>query len=178
MSFKSSFTSRRVPCPQGAEMKESVVFINRTAKVVKGGRRFGFTALVVTGDGAGHVGFGLGKSGEVPIAITKGGEQAKKSMVKVPLQGTTIPHDVIGKFGPTKVVLLPGKPGTGVIAGAAVRAVAEAAGIKDIRTKVIGSNNPNNVLAAAFEGLLRLRTPETVAKGRGVPVNEVGYQTA
>ncbi len=178
MSFKSSFTSRRVQLPQGAEMKETVVFINRTAKVVKGGRRFGFTALVVTGDGAGHVGYGLGKSGEVPVAITKGGEQARKAVIRVPLHGTTIPHDVVGKFGPTKVVLLPGKPGTGVIAGAAVRAVAEAAGIKDIRTKVIGSNNPNNVLSAAIEGLLRLRTAESVARGRGLQLAEVGYQSA
>lgn len=178
MSFKSSFTSRRVQLPQGADMKETVVFINRTAKVVKGGRRFGFTALVVTGDGAGHVGYGLGKSGEVPLAITKGGEQARKAVIRVPLAGTTIPHDIVGKFGPTKVVLLPGKPGTGVIAGAAVRAIAEAAGIKDIRTKVIGSNNPNNVLSAAMEGLLRLRTAESVARGRGLQLPEIGYQSA
>ena len=175
MSFKSRFRSRRVQQKEGVELKETVVFINRVAKVVKGGRRFGFTALVVTGDGSGHVGFGLGKAGEVPNAITKGSEQARKSMIRVPLCGTTIPHDIIGKSGPTQVILLPGKPGTGVIAGAAVRAIIESAGIKDIRTKVIGSNNPNNVLNATMEGLLRLRASEDVARERNKTVEEVGY---
>ena len=176
MSLKSKMMSRRVKLPEGADLKETVVFINRTAKVVKGGRRFGFTALVVTGDGAGRVGFGLGKSGEVPLAIAKGGEQARKAVIVVPLSGTTIPHDVIGKFGPTQVYLLPGKPGTGVIAGSAVRAVIEAAGIKDIRTKVIGSNNPNNVLSATTQGLLSLKSQETIGRDRKIPVAELDYR--
>ncbi len=176
MSFNNKLRSRRVQLNSDTELKEVVVFINRVAKVVKGGRRFGFTALIVNGDGAGHVGFGLGKAAEVPNAIAKGNEQARKSLIRVPLNGTTIPHDVIGKFGPTQVVLLPGKPGTGVIAGAAVRALIESAGIKDIRTKVIGSNNPNNVLNATMEGLLRLRSPEVVARERKTPFEELSYQ--
>lgn len=176
MSFKNRFRSRRVQTSSAAELKETIVFINRVSKVVKGGRRFGFTALVVNGDGAGHAGFGLGKASEVPNAISKGNEQARKSMIRVPLIGTTIPHEVIGKFGPTQVVLMPGRPGTGVIAGAAVRAIVEAAGIKDIRTKVIGSNNPNNVLSATMEGLLRLRASEDVARARGAELEQLGYQ--
>ncbi|RMD85988.1 MAG: 30S ribosomal protein S5 [Candidatus Dadabacteria bacterium] len=169
------YEERRVDLGGEVELTDKVVFINRVSKVVKGGRRFGFTALVVSGDGAGHVGFALGKAGEVPAAIQKGSEKAHKRLVRIPLVGTTIPHNVIGRFGPTQVVLLPARPGTGVIAGSAVRAVVEAAGIKDIRTKVIGSNNPNNVLNATMEGLLRLKSPEDVSQVRGISLEEMGY---
>ncbi len=155
------------------EYKETVVAINRVSKTVKGGRVMKFAALVVVGDGKGTVGFGTGKAGEVPDAIRKGIEDAKKHLVKISLKGTTIPHEVIGKFGAGEVLMKPAAPGTGVIAGGAVRAVVEAAGIKDIRTKALRSNNPCNVVSAAMAGLMQLRTAEEAAASRGKSAQEI-----
>jgi len=175
MALKDSLDKRRVTVDQCGELTDKTVFINRVAKVVKGGRRFSFSALVVTGDGRGHVGFGLGKAIEVPDAIRKASEQARKSLVRIPLKGTTIPHDIIGKAGPSTVIMKPGSPGTGVIAGASVRAVMDVCGIKDIRTKCIGSSNAQNVLRATVAGLLALEDPEVVSAVRGVALEEMGY---
>ena len=155
------------------DIKERVVSLNRVAKVVKGGRTFRFSALVVVGDENGHVGCGMGKAAEIPDAIRKGIEDAKKNMVSVPLLGTTIPHDVIGKFGAGSVLLKAAPEGTGVIAGGAVRAVIELAGIRDIRTKCLNSNNPRNVVNATINGLASLKKAEEVAKLRGKTVEEI-----
>ena len=155
------------------ELSEKVVALNRVSKTVKGGRVMKFSALVVVGNGNGIVGFGLGKSSEVPDAIRKGIEDAKKNLVKISMTGTTIPHEVIGKFGAGRVLLKPAAPGTGVIAGGSVRAVVEAAGIRDIRTKCLRSNNPQNVVKAAMAGLTSLRTPEQIAAIRGKSVEEI-----
>ena len=157
-----------------SEFIEKVVCTNRVSKTVKGGRVMKFSALMVVGDGKGKVGFGLGKAAEVPEAIRKGIEDAKKNMITVTLSGTTIPHEVIGEFGAGRVLMKPAAPGTGVIAGGPVRAVMEAIGIKDIRTKCLRSNNPNNVVAAAFQGLKSMRGPEEVARIRGKSVEEIG----
>ncbi len=155
------------------DLKERVVAINRVSKTVKGGRIFKFAALVVVGDGAGVVGFGIGKSGEVPDAVRKGIDDAKKNLVKISLKGSTIPHEIIGKFGAGRVLMKPAAPGTGVIAGGPVRAVAEAAGIRDIRTKALRSNNPCNVVRATMDGLTSLRTADEVAKLRGKTAKEI-----
>jgi small subunit ribosomal protein S5 len=152
-------------------LNDRVIHINRTSKVVKGGRRFSFSALIVVGDGSGNVGYGLGKAKEVPEAIRKGVEKAKKNMISVPIQGTTIPYDVVGKYGAGKVLLLPASEGTGVIAGGAVRAILEVAGVSDILSKCLGSNNPHNVVKATIRALQQLKSPEEILARRGLTKN-------
>ena len=157
----------------GVELQEKLVVLNRVSKTVKGGRIARFAALMVVGDGEGHVGFGLGKAAEVPDAIRKGIEDAKKNMITVSLNGTTIPHEIIGIYGAGKVLLKPAAPGTGIIAGGTVRAILELAGVKNIRAKCLRSSNPVNVVKATFEGLKELRTVEEVAALRGISTEQV-----
>jgi ribosomal protein S5, bacterial/organelle type len=159
--------------PSTLNLKEKVVFINRVAKVVKGGRNFRFSALVVVGDEDGHVGVGTGKSIEIPEAIRKAVEDAKKNLIEVPIVGTTVPHNIAGEFGTGKVLIMTASEGTGVIAGGPARAVLELAGLKDVRAKSLGSNNPRNMVNATLDGLSKLRTAEHIASLRGKSVEEI-----
>ena len=158
---------------QGLDLKDQVISINRVTKVVKGGKNMSFAALVVVGDESGHVGFGTGKAREVPLAIKKGVEAAKKNLIRVPLINNTLPHQLIGKYGAGRVLMKPASQGTGVIAGGAVRAIMQAAGVHDARTKVLGSNNPHNVVRATFDGLLKMKDPMELARLRGKQVEEL-----
>jgi small subunit ribosomal protein S5 len=163
---------QRIPS-QGLDLTDQVISINRVTKVVKGGKNLSFAALVVIGDGAGHVGFGTGKAREVPVAIKKAIEAAKKSLIRVPLIGNTLPHPIIGRHGAGRVLMKPASEGTGVIAGGAVRAVMQAAGVHDVRTKVLGSGNPHNVVRATMDGLVNMKDPFEVARLRGKQVEEL-----
>ncbi len=155
------------------QLEERLIYANRTARVTKGGRRFSFSALVVVGDKRGFVGFGHGKAKEVPLAIAKAIEQAKKKIIRVPIIEGTVPHDVVGHFGPTKIIVMPARRGTGVVAGGAAKPIFELAGYTDVLTKIIGSTTPDNVVRAVFDALLQLKTPEQVAEERGLPLEEV-----
>ncbi|CAN5281717.1 30S ribosomal protein S5 [soil metagenome] len=158
---------------QGLDLKDQVISINRVTKVVKGGKNLSFAALVVVGDEAGHVGFGSGKAREVPLAIKKAIESAKKNLIRVPLIENTLPHQLIGNYGAGRVLMTPASPGTGVIAGGTVRAIMQAAGVHDVRTKVLGSTNPHNVVRATFDGLLNMKDPMELARLRGKQVEEL-----
>ena len=158
---------------QGLDLKDSVISINRVTKVVKGGKNLSFAALVVVGDESGHVGFGTGKAREVPLAIKKGVEAAKKNLIRVPLINNTLPHHLIGKYGAGRVMMKPASEGTGVIAGGVVRAIMQAVGVRDVRTKVLGSNNPHNVVRATFDGLLNMKDPLELARLRGKQVEDL-----
>jgi len=158
---------------EGIMLIERVVYINRVSRVTSGGKRFKFTALVVVGDGRGIVGYGLGKAQEVMEAIRKGVERAKKNLIRIPLLNNTIPHEVIGEFGASRVLLKPASEGTGVIAGSVVRTVMECAGVQNVLTKSLGSNNPHNLLKATFQGLMSLKSPEEVSRRRGKPLKEL-----
>ncbi len=162
----------RIPA-HGLDLVDQVISINRVTKVVKGGKNLSFAALVVIGDGAGHVGFGSGKAREVPVAIKKAIEAAKKNLIRIPLINNTLPHQIIGTWGAGRVMMKPASEGTGVIAGGAVRAVMQAAGVHDVRTKVLGSGNPHNVVRATFDGLLNMKDPMEVARLRGKQVEEL-----
>ncbi|MCH8016564.1 MAG: 30S ribosomal protein S5 [Acidobacteria bacterium] len=157
----------------GREIKDQVISINRVTKVVKGGKNLSFSVLVVVGDRQGRVGYGMGKAKEVPTAIKKGVDKAKRDMIEVPMSGSTVPHAVMGRFGAGMVMIKPAQEGTGVIAGGPVRAVMESAGIKDVVTKSLGSANPTNIVKAVFQGLLQLRTPAEVAKNRGISLEDL-----
>ena len=163
---------QRIPSA-GLDLTDQVISINRVTKVVKGGKNLSFAALVVVGDGAGHVGFGTGKAREVPVAIKKAIEAAKKSLIRIPLIGNTLPHPIIGEHGAGRVLMKPASEGTGVIAGGAVRAVMQAAGVHDVRTKVLGSGNPHNVVRATMDGLVNMKDPFEVARLRGKQVEEL-----
>ena len=158
---------------QGLDLKDQVISINRVTKVVKGGKNLTFAALVVVGDGAGHVGFGTGKAREVPLAIKKAIEAAKKNLIRIPLINNTLPHPIVGTWGAGRVLIKPASEGTGVIAGGAVRAVMQAAGIHDVRTKILGSTNPHNVVRATFDGLVNMKDPMEVARLRGKQVEDL-----
>jgi len=176
MNLKDLIREKRVKdMSQVGELVDKNVEIRRVSKVVKGGRRFSFSALVITGDSNGHVGYGTGKANEVPEALRKASEEAKRNLVKVPTRDNTIPHDIIGVFGNTTVLLKPASDGTGVIAGSVVRMVVESAGIKDIRTKCLNNTSKNNILLATLQGLLNLSDPEVVSKMRGTSLDEIGY---
>ena len=164
--------------PSQLDLKDTVVSINRVTKVVKGGKNLSFSALVVVGDGHGHVGYGVGKAKEVPSAIKKAIESAKKALIRVPLQGTTIPHAVVGQFGAGSVLLKPAPDGTGIIAGGAVRAVVESAGLQNVLTKSLGSANPHNVVRATFQGLMSLKDPVAVARLRGRELADLEHASA
>ncbi len=161
--------------PAELDLKDKLVYVGRTAKVVKGGRRFSFSAMVVVGDGEGHVGYGLGKAGEVVDAVTKATDAAKKNIHRIIIQNGTIPHEVLGRFGAAKVLLRPATPGTGVIAAGGVRAILELAGVQDVLTKSLGSSNAHNTVKAAMQGLIELEDAASVAQRRGVPVEKVIY---
>ena len=163
---------QRIPA-HGLDLVDQVISINRVTKVVKGGKNLSFAALVVVGDGAGHVGYGSGKAREVPVAIKKAIEAAKKNLIRVPLINNTLPHQIVGTWGAGRVLIKPASEGTGVIAGGAVRAVMQAAGVHDVRTKVLGSGNPHNVVRATFDGLLNMKDPLEVARLRGKQVEEL-----
>jgi small subunit ribosomal protein S5 len=163
---------QRIPA-QGLDLKDQVISINRVTKVVKGGKNLSFAALVVVGDESGHVGFGTGKAREVPLAIKKGIEAAKKNLIRVPLINNTLPHQLIGEYGAGRVLVKPASEGTGVIAGGAVRAVMQAVGVHDVRTKVLGSTNPHNVVRATFDALLRMKDPMELARLRGKQVEDM-----
>lgn len=158
---------------QGLDLKDQVISINRVTKVVKGGKNLSFAALVVVGDESGHVGFGTGKAREVPLAIKKGVEAAKKNLIRVPLINNTLPHQLIGKYGAGRVMMKPASEGTGVIAGGAVRAIMQAVGVRDVRAKILGSNNPHNVVRATFDGLLNMKDPMELARLRGKQVEDL-----